>query len=65
MMPYSQAGVLVCLPHRYASRSDLLEVHQRSEAYITFKKLRKELSFNYVVHGQSYLETNIGFMSRM
>ena len=50
---------------RYVSRSDLLEVHQRSEAYITFKKLRKELPFNFVVHGQSYIETNIGFMSRM
>jgi hypothetical protein len=57
--------MLVLLPCRYVSRSDLLEVHQRSAAYIMFKKLRKELQFNYVVHGQSYVETNMGFMSRM
>jgi hypothetical protein len=39
-------------------------VHQRSDAYILFKKLRKELPFNYAVQGQSYLETDIGFMTR-
>lgn len=47
---------------RYLSRSDFQEVHRKSAAFLRFKEAQSQLPFPVEVTGQSYLETNFGFM---
>lgn len=47
---------------RYPSKSDLTDIHQVSAKYKEFKAMRSNFKFKTTVTGQSYLETNLGYM---
>lgn len=47
---------------RYTTKSALTDVHQKSEAYATFKAKFEELNAQVSRKGQSYYESSLGYM---
>ena len=49
-------------PCRYLSREDFVGAHRSSAAFLRYKAQQAELPFTMEVSGQSYYESNNGFM---
>lgn len=54
------------VPHcrRYTSKEVFTAIHRTSDPFLAFKQAQGQLPFTVEVTGQSYLETNYGFMDR-
>ncbi|GAB4821193.1 hypothetical protein N2152v2_008239 [Parachlorella kessleri] len=52
----------VLVYERYISRDAFIDIHRASEPFLAFKKAQQQLPFEMEVKGQSYYETNHGFM---
>jgi hypothetical protein len=47
---------------RFAAKADFSEVHQAAQAFKDYKAQRAKLPYKTTVTGQSYYETNMGYM---
>lgn len=54
--------LMLLIYERYTSRSSYENIHRKSEAFTTFKTWLMEYPHGPDISGQSYVETNKGFM---
>jgi quinol monooxygenase YgiN len=54
--------LLVYLTERYKTKSDYLDIHRKSKEFLEFRQKFSDMKESYEMSGESYIETNIGFM---